>query len=175
MKKAKKCVFLHVRGELAKNSTQTKKWEKRCVICSQAGQRAGVRGVKKSKKSIEIKEKLQIEPPPHLFLQSENCKSNPPLRNAFFSTDEENSQRITRKRRNGTNFVSYVPKLDKEPELGGSRNRRNPLFFTFEENSLRIPRKRRNRRNVESYVPKLAQGPEVGIRLGVLSFQYKHW
>ena len=41
MKKAKKCVFLHVRGELAKNSTQTKKWEKRCVICSQSGQRAG--------------------------------------------------------------------------------------------------------------------------------------
>ena len=54
MKKAKKCVFLHVRGELAKNSTQTKKWEKRWVICSQAGQRAGVRGVKKSKKSIVL-------------------------------------------------------------------------------------------------------------------------
>ena len=33
----------------------------------------------------------------------------------------------------------------------------------------------RNRRNVELYVPKLAQRPELGIRLGVLSFQYKHW
>ena len=54
MKKAKKCVFLHVRGELAKNSTQTKIWEKRCVICSQAGQRAGVRGVKKAKRSIVL-------------------------------------------------------------------------------------------------------------------------
>ena len=47
-------VFLHVRGELAKNSTQTKIWEKRCVICSQAGQRAGVRGVKKAKRSIVL-------------------------------------------------------------------------------------------------------------------------
>ena len=109
MKKSKKCVLLHVRGELAKNSTQTKKWKKCWVI--------------------------------------------------------------------------YVPKVAEGPELGGSRNRRilrnwrnrrNVLFFTSEENSQRIPQTR-NRRNVESYVPKLAQGPEVGIRLGVLSFQYKHW
>ena len=133
--------------------TYVSKWKKSWVICSKAGQRAGVRGVKISKNSSQLKK----------------------LKKCVFSTYEENSQRIPRKRRNGRNVVSYVPKLAKEPELGGSRNRRNPLFFTFEENSLRIPRKRRKRRNVESYVPKLAQGPVVGIRLGVLSFQYKHW
>ena len=155
MKKSAKCVFLHVRGELAKNFPQTKKSKKCWVKCSQSGQRPRVRGGGSRNPRILRKWRKR--------------------RNAFFSTYEENSQRIPRKRRNGRNVGSYVPKLAKEPELGGSRNRRNPLFFTFEENSLRIPRKRRNRRNVESYVPKLAQGPEVGIRLGVLSFQYKHW
>ena len=91
------------------NYTQTKKWEKRCVICSQAGQRAGVRGVKKSKNSSQLK-------------KSKKC------------------------------FVLHV--------LG-----------ELPKNSTQT----RNRRNVELYVPKLAQRPELGIRLGVLSFQYKHW
>ena len=109
MKKSKKCVVLHDRGELAKNSTQTKKWKKCWVICSQGGQRAGVRGVKKSKNSSQLK-------------KSKKC------------------------------FVVHV--------LG-----------ELPKNSTQT----RNRRNVELYVPKLAQRPELGIRLGVLSFQYKHW
>ena len=163
MKKSTKCVFLYVREELAKNFTQTKKSKKCWVKCSQSGQRAGGRGGGSRNRRILRKWRNR--------------------RNALFSTTEENSQRIPCKRRNGRNVGSYVPKVAKGPELGGSRNRRilrnwrnrrNALFFTSEENSQRIPQTR-NRRNVESYVPKLAQGPEVGIRLGVLSFQYKHW
>ena len=141
MKKSKKCVLLHDRGELAKNSTQANKWKKCWAICSQGGQKGPELG---GSRNWRILRKWRNR------------------RNAFFSTYEENSQRISRKRRNRRYVGSYVPKLTKRPELGGSRNRRilrkwrnrkNAFFSTYEENSRRIPRKRRNRRNVGSYVP----------------------
>ena len=100
MKKAKKCVFLHVRGELAKNSTQTKKWEKRCVICSQAGQRAGVcsqaglegggQNAEKSSQMKKSKKSVFLHLPGELAKNStqtkkskKNCRSNPPPPTSF--------------------------------------------------------------------------------------------
>ena len=95
MKKAKKCVFLHVRRELAKNSTQTKKWKKCWVICFQGGQKAGVRGSRNRR----------------------NLRNSRNRRNPLFFTSEENSLGIPRKRRNRRNVESYVPKLAQWPEL----------------------------------------------------------
>ena len=164
MKKSTKCVFLYVREELAKNFTQTKNSKKCWVKCFQSGQRAGGRGG-----GPEIEEFFANEE-----IEEMRCSPRPRRTRKEFHASEEMEEML------GHMFPRWPKRAGvrgvKKSENSSQLKKSKKCFVLHVLGELpKNSTQTRNRRNVELYVPKLAQRPELGIRLGVLSFQYKHW